>query len=98
MSSFFAAPMAVMDSTSPLVEGFQGKTVADGDGHGDLLRHGVHGVHIAEVDDHRLVAEVLQGHIAEVEVDALHEHIGGNHLHEALRVDHRSVIADALQR
>ena len=86
-----------LDALVQLVDRFHGKAIAQCDGHRDLLRRGVHGVHIAQVHHHGLIAEVLQRHIAQIEVYSFHEHVRGDHLMQSLRIDHRRIVADALE-
>jgi hypothetical protein len=47
-------------------------------GHGDLLGAPIHGADVAQVHHHGLVAQMLERHIAEVEMNAFHQHIGAD--------------------
>ena len=66
-----------------------------GDAHDELARRAVHGIHVGEVHGGRLVAEVLEGCVSEVEVDAFHEHVARyEHLLAGIRQD-GTVVAHA---
>ena len=55
-----------------------------------------HGRDVADVDGQRLVADVLKGGEAAVEVHALDQRVGRQHLERAaLRLDDRGIVADA---
>ena len=87
------------DAGVEFLQGLHREAVADGDADGDLLRAGVHGADVGEVNDDGLVAEVLQGGVGKVEVDALDEHVGADdELLRATGVDDGRVVADAEQR
>ena len=55
----------------------KGEALAHTQPHSNLTRGAVHGVYIAEVNHRSLVAEVFQGHVREVEVYVLQQHISG---------------------
>ncbi len=70
----------------------------EGDAHDELARRAVHGVHVGEVHGGRLVTEVLEGRVGEVEVDAFHEHVARyEHLLAGIRQD-GAVVAHAKLR
>ena len=65
---------------------------------GYLPGRAVHSEHVADVDHSRLVAQVLQVDVGEVEVYALHEQVGG-YEHFAVWIgEHGAVVADAVFR
>ena len=75
-----------------------GETLRDAERHGDLLWLAVHGIHIAEVDHSRLVAQVAKWRVGQVEVNAFEQHIGGDECAQvavAAVVEHRAVVAHA---
>ena len=72
---------------------------ADGQADRQLPRLCVHGEDVAQIDHHRLVAQVLQGHVGQVEMHALDQQVGGHHGAHALGgSQHGAVVADALHR
>ncbi len=60
------------------------EAAADGQAHGYLAGRSAHGVHIAQIDHHGLVAQAVEWHIGEVEVYALHQEVGGDQCARAL--------------
>ena len=54
------------------------ETLAQGNRNGHLAGSAVHGVDIGYVDHGTLVTQVFQGHVGEVKMNALHEHVGCN--------------------
>ena len=59
-----------------LLDVLQGEALADAQRHRHLARCAVHGKHIAQVDHDGLVAQVHQGHVGKVKVDALKQQVG----------------------
>ena len=58
----------------------------------------VHGEHIADVHHRRLIAEVLQVDVGQVEMDTLHQQVGGDE-HFLIRIkEYGAVVADAVSR
>ena len=51
-----------------LIQRIQPKAIAKANTHSDLCRRGIHGVDIAEIDDHTLIAQVLQRRVREVKM------------------------------
>ena len=104
-----AGGVATHDVDAPLVAGgtqafvelldvLYGEALAQGQRDGHLARRAIHGEDVADVDHGRLVTQVLQGDVGEVEVDALHEHVGGDE-HLCVRiVKYGAVIAYAVLR
>lgn len=79
------------------------RATAHGQADKELARGAVHGIDVGEIDHGGLVAQVLQRRVGEVEVDALHQHVGGEQ--DAARVGciggvahHGAVVAYAAQR
>ena len=80
------------------VDMLNGETLRDAERHGDLLWLTVHGIHIAEVDHSRLVAQVAKWRVSQVEVNAFEQHIGGDECAQvavAAVVEHRAIVAHA---
>ena len=81
------------------VEGFgvfNAEALAQGQADEELARGGVHGIEVGKVDHGGLVAQVLERSVDEVEVDALHEHVGADqHLFVGV-VHHGTVVAYAV--
>ena len=79
------------------IELFDAETFAEGNTHRNLLGHAAHGVNIAEVHHGRLVAQVLEGHVGEVEMNAFHQHVGGDeNVFVAAIVQHGAVVTNAM--
>ena len=73
-----------------------GEAGRDADADGDLPRSAHHGVDVGEVDHGGLVAEVLEGDVADVEVDAFEQQVGGyEHFLVGGVGQHGGVVADA---
>ena len=70
------------------------KTVAQPQTHHHLRWDRIHGTDVAEVDHHGFVSEVLERHIAQVEVDAFAQKVGADHHAFAHRVQHCCIVAD----
>ena len=74
-----------------------GEPLADGQRDGDLLGRGVHGVDVAQVHDDGLVAQVFEGHVGKVEMDAFHQDVcGDERVHALLRGDDGAIVAYSL--
>ena len=83
-------------ATIEVLEVFHREALAEGYAHDELARCAVHREDVADVHHCRLVAEVLHRDVGEVEVYALHEHVGGDE-HLALGVvKHGAVVANAV--
>ena len=86
------------DAGVEFVDVFDGKALGERHAGEQLARGGVHGVEIGEVDHRGLVAQVAQGRVDEVEVDAFHEQVGGGEEHFAgFGAEHGAVVADAAE-
>src|SRR5579859_6743509 len=86
-----------IDPFVKLIEGFDAKPVADADAHRYLRWCGIHRIDITQVDDHRLVAQMLQRRIHKVEVNVLDQQIGRDHRLPAKMVDNGGIIPDPNQ-
>ena len=87
-----------VDALVQLVDGLEGEAVRHGDGEGDLPRGAVHGVDVAGVCGHGLVAEVFERHVGQVEVDTLDEHVGADEDALVPVVEHGGVVAHSFER
>ena len=80
-----------------MFEVFHFEAFAQGYADDELARGAVHGEYVGYVDHGRFVAEVSEVGVGEVEVYALHEHVGGDE-HLALGVgEHGAVVAHAFE-
>ena len=66
------------DAGIEFLDVLEGKAFTDAQTHGYLLWRTVHGIDVAQVDHHSLVTQMLQRHIAQVEVYALKQQVGGD--------------------
>ena len=81
-----------------IVEVLDLETLAQGNAHKQLAWRAVHGKHVAQVDHRALVAQLSHAVVGEVEVHALHQHVGGDeHLLVGI-IQHRAIITHAFQR
>ena len=91
--------VSLASHTDAAVEGlyvFEAEAAANGQAHEQLARRAVHGVNVGEVDHRGFVTEVLERGVLQVEVDALHQHIGGQKANAPVRTfEHGTVVADA---
>jgi len=81
------------DSSIQFVQSFYRKAVGNGKRHDDLLRNGVHRINVGEVDNHRLEAQMFEGCVGQIEVDAFYQHVGADHGAERAVFDHGCVVA-----
>ena len=64
-----------------------------------MPRLAVHGVNVREVDDSGLVAQVLERHVGEVEVDTLQQQVGGDEdIRRAVIVELGGIVANGHHR
>jgi len=54
---------------------------------------GIHGINVADVNDHRLITQVFQGSIHQVKMNALNQQVGADDRLPAKVVDHCGIIA-----
>lgn len=79
-----------------VLEVFDGEAAAHGDAHHDLPGSAVHGIDIGKVDHGGFVAQMLDGRILQVEMDAFHQQVGGDQLADAGgRCQYGAVVAHA---
>ena len=81
-----------------LLHRFHRKPVAQAQADHDLGGHRVHRTDVGQVHHHRLVAQVLQRRVAQVEVNAFAQHVGADHHALAHGVNHRAVVPHATKR
>ena len=91
--------VSLASHTDAAIQGFdvfEAEAAADGQADEQLARCAVHGIHVGEVDHGGFVAEVLERRVLQVEMDALHQHIGGQECGAPVRTfEHGTVVADA---
>ena len=56
----------------------QGESLADAQRYRYLSGRAVHGIYVTEVDHYRFIAQMHQGHIGQIKVDALEQQVGGD--------------------
>ena len=79
-----------------LLDVFKGEPLADAQRHGYLTRRAVHGIHVAQVHYDGFIAQMHQGHIGQVEMNALKQQVGRDQRLAVLAiVDDGTVIAHA---
>ena len=84
------------DAGVQLVDVLDGEALRDAQRHRQLARRAAHGADVADVYYGGLVAQVLEGHVGEVEVHALEQKVGGDQ-HVALAVaKDGGVVADGV--